>query len=94
MGRTPAQHSESKVNAGKGETPGSQMASSLLCPDPGPGRTLVGSFGQINAQKEHFKASEHLNLYSRMERAGKNSSRLTRSAALPGVAELFINHCG
>lgn len=55
----------------KKRTLGSQMASPLLRPGPAPGRARAGSLDQIDAQREHFRALEHLNLDSRMERARK-----------------------
>lgn len=59
------------LRGGWGKTRGSQMAFPLLRPGPARGRAPAGSFGQIDAQGEHFRASEHLNLDSRMERARK-----------------------
>lgn len=47
------------------------MASPPPRPGPAPGGVRAGSFGQIDAQREHFRTSEHLNLDSRMERARK-----------------------
>lgn len=55
----------------KEKTLGSQMASSFLRPGPVPRRARAASLDQIDAQRRHFRALEHLNLDSRMERARK-----------------------
>lgn len=60
-----------KLMRAKEKTLGSQMASPLLRPGPEPGRARAGALDQIDSQREHFRALEHLNLDSRMERARK-----------------------
>lgn len=65
----PAQRIKSIANEGK--TWGARMTSPPPHPGPAPGGVRAGSIGQIDAQREHFRTSEHLNLDSRMVRARK-----------------------